>query len=531
VGGRRFAFEKQWISGESEKARDELPQLQESRQSDICVIVGNGPSLMRTDFSLLKDQAIFVSNNTFINEKLIESAKYYAVTNYLVAQQGYWHINSLQHIYRFSPWFLGYCLNSDEKAFFLNAVGDTEFSTDILERISWKSTVSFFMMQIAYSLGYRKVVLVGFDHNYTQPKSMKEGTLIYQDQDDPNHFDPSYFRGKRWQAADVGNMEEVYWLAKRAFEEDGREIINATVGGHLEVFRRDSLENALLCKTCEQGATMKRSTPPHDSSISSRRYTRDDHAHTEGKGLRDKGLYHRLIDYLKIHYPIIITIGRFGKWSLTKLKRNLFGVGGIFLFIIALYVIGALVEPARWYLVGIASALLLSGGGLLALSYARSVLNRIVSDQRRQLSDINKQVTEINRQASNIKKEVAPYEEIDRLRIERIESIERQVEMDELQNDVRDSKPILFFNATSGPRSLSFASTAGLIISWALRLSGHRVIHLVCRNGLRRCIQGTNRHEIDQAMPCEKCYAIRSKMFPQDLCCYLESKSGFPEKD
>jgi hypothetical protein len=34
-------------------------------------------------------------------------------------------------------------------------------------------------------------------------------------------------------------------MCKKAFEEDRREIINATVGGELEVFRRQSLEEII----------------------------------------------------------------------------------------------------------------------------------------------------------------------------------------------------------------------------------------------------------------------------------------------
>ena len=40
-------------------------------------------------------------------------------------------------------------------------------------------------------------------------------------------------------------MEAMYLLAKTAYEEEGREIINATVGGALELFPRQSLEEAL----------------------------------------------------------------------------------------------------------------------------------------------------------------------------------------------------------------------------------------------------------------------------------------------
>jgi len=64
------------------------------------------------------------------------------------------------------------------------------------------------------------------------------------------------------------------------------------------------------------------------------------------------------------------------------LQNTFFGIGGIaLLVIIGLYVAGALIEPARWYLVGIASGLLVLCGGLLALSYARFMIGRFLNEQ------------------------------------------------------------------------------------------------------------------------------------------------------
>jgi len=91
---------------------------------------------------------------------------------------------------------------------------------------------------------------------------------------------------------------------------------------------------------------------------------------------------------------------RMAWWSYpyVMLKRNLFGIGGILLLVIVgLYVSGALVEPLRWYLVGVASALLLLSGGLLALFYVRFILNRIVRDQRAQVADIKMQISDIKK--------------------------------------------------------------------------------------------------------------------------------------
>jgi hypothetical protein len=120
-----------------------------------------------------------------------------------------------------------------------------EFSTDIFKNISWRHTVSFFNMQLAYGLGYRKIVVVGMDHRYSQPEALAEGEIVSTDDDDGNHFDERYFRGLRWQAADVGAMERTYLLALDAFRSVGGEIVNATVGGNLELFPRLSLSDAL----------------------------------------------------------------------------------------------------------------------------------------------------------------------------------------------------------------------------------------------------------------------------------------------
>ena len=81
---------------------------------------------------------------------------------------------------------------------------------------------------------------------------------------------------------------------------------------------------------------------------------------------------------LKRDYPTIVTIGRFGKRSLPLLKKTILGPSGIAILVIAgLYIAGALIEPVRWYLVGVASALLLLCCGLLALSYIRFFLRRM----------------------------------------------------------------------------------------------------------------------------------------------------------
>lgn len=236
--GRTYGYSPSWVKGVTEKSKDLFRIFANSRRSDTAILVGNGPTLNKVDLELFKGQDLYLSNYAIKSEILAKHARGVAVTNHLVAEQEpFWF--SLNSIWKFHPLWLAYTIPETESSILLNALGGKLFfSEDVTTKIAWHSTVTYFWLQILYSAGYRKVIMTGFDHYYHQVANAKEGDLIKQTSDDQNHFDPNYFKGKNWQAADVSKMEETYQLAKKYYEDDGREIINATVGGHLEVFRR-----------------------------------------------------------------------------------------------------------------------------------------------------------------------------------------------------------------------------------------------------------------------------------------------------
>ena len=107
--------------------------------------------------------------------------------------------------------------------------------TDITGRVWESATVTYVAMQLAYYMGFSQVVLIGVDHNFITKGT--PNTTITSQGDDPNHFNPNYFgKGFRWQLPDLETSELGYQMARQAFEADGREIIDATVGGNLQVF-------------------------------------------------------------------------------------------------------------------------------------------------------------------------------------------------------------------------------------------------------------------------------------------------------
>jgi len=84
-------------------------------------------------------------------------------------------------------------------------------------------------------MGFKQVILIGVDHSF-QSKGTPHSTVVSKG-DDQDHFDPSYFgKGFRWQLPDLETSEQAYHLAREAYEKDGREILDATIGGKLAIF-------------------------------------------------------------------------------------------------------------------------------------------------------------------------------------------------------------------------------------------------------------------------------------------------------
>ena len=216
--------------------------------SRTCVVAGNGPSLNAVDWSLVDkaDVDIIASNKGFLHKELIQRARFYTVVNRHVAEQSDFEIQRLEGPIRVLPWWLSYALPPKDNTFYCEAIGTPEFSHDILTNISWRHTVTFFNLQLAVGLGYRKIILVGMDNRYSQPASATEGQLIKQSAPDINHFSPDYFRENYWQAASPVKMAEMYQLAREAFEKLGVDCLNASPGSALDVFPRLSLGDALF---------------------------------------------------------------------------------------------------------------------------------------------------------------------------------------------------------------------------------------------------------------------------------------------
>lgn len=218
-------------------SRRRLGAYRDRHKGQRCFIIGNGPSLKRTDLSLLKDEVTFGLNRIYLLFDEIGFATTYHVTvNKLVIEQTTQELSSLSTP-SFVSWDSHNLIKLRHNLTFLRHVyrGGPRFFTDITQGIWEGATVTYVAMQIAYYMGFEKVILVGVDHSFVTQG--KPNTTVVSPGDDPNHFSPHYFgEGFRWQLPDLETSELAYRIADFQFRSAGREIVDATLGGKLEIF-------------------------------------------------------------------------------------------------------------------------------------------------------------------------------------------------------------------------------------------------------------------------------------------------------
>jgi hypothetical protein len=230
----------------------EVPELKALRgcgRGRRCFIIGNGPSLAQMDLEPLGGEVTFAVNGIFLMfPDLTFRPTYYVVEDDLVAQDRATEINSLVGMQKFFPKFLSPWLTPGPTTTFLNVIKDYRdypgfpaFSTNAARAIWVGGTVTYINLQLAYYMGFDQVILIGVDCNYEvrDDEVDVEGTLFTSTAPDRNHFHPDYFgAGYRFHDPMVERMQRAYARARQTFERDGREVLNATLGGKLEVFER-----------------------------------------------------------------------------------------------------------------------------------------------------------------------------------------------------------------------------------------------------------------------------------------------------
>jgi hypothetical protein len=214
-----------------------LAEIKNIHKGKRAFIIGNGPSLKQTDLGKLKEEFTFGLNRVYLMfPELGFGTTYFVSVNDLVIEQCIHDISALPmpkflswHAHRFFP------LGPLPATFLYSTYDNPAFARDVRHRVWESATVTYVALQLAFHLGFEQVILVGVDHVTNVPG--KANTTIVSQGDDPNHFNPAYFgKGFRWQLPDFEMSEVGYRLARQAYAADGRQVLDATIGGKLTIF-------------------------------------------------------------------------------------------------------------------------------------------------------------------------------------------------------------------------------------------------------------------------------------------------------
>ena len=227
-----------------------LKRLKNKYKNERCFIIGNGPSLTVEDLNSLKNEHCFAFNRIYESfDKTEWRPEFYMVLDNDVMRTVARNTDKLDSKYKLLN-VMGKTMGikSEDNTLFFCSFGPykvKEFnfikkgiSEDISRYISLNYSVSCAAIETAIYMGFKEIILVGMDHNYSR----------YIDKDGVGHCEDGI--------TDYSLMSKhdfVYFIYKDALEscfscykeyckKHDICIVNATRGGKLEVFPRVSLD-------------------------------------------------------------------------------------------------------------------------------------------------------------------------------------------------------------------------------------------------------------------------------------------------
>lgn len=214
-----------------------LSRFKNLHRGQRCVVVCNGPSLNAMDLGFLRHEVVFGLNKIYLGlDRFKFYPRYLAVANALVAEQGRAALTAMTCI-KFVGARAAPHLPADAFTCHLANMGPpTVFSRDIAQGVREGGTVTHVALQIAHYMGFAEVVIIGMDHRYDFIGKPHQAQVLTGP--DTNHFSPDYFSGQTWMNPDLARSETSYAAARKAFEADGRRIIDATLDGACTVFEK-----------------------------------------------------------------------------------------------------------------------------------------------------------------------------------------------------------------------------------------------------------------------------------------------------
>lgn len=216
--------------------------LKDRHKGETVVLVANGPSLNKMDLRWLNRYVTIGMNKIYLGfKKFGFYPNYYVCVNDKVIEQSEEQIRAMNCVKFISNRAPGKRIGENALTYLINADYRKErFSKDLAKGLREGGTVTYAALQIAYYLGFSKVIIIGMDHNFTFEGQPNESRVM--NGADVNHFVENYFGyGQEWDNPDLDKSEQSYLVARDTYCEERREILDATVSGKCNIFRKITL--------------------------------------------------------------------------------------------------------------------------------------------------------------------------------------------------------------------------------------------------------------------------------------------------
>lgn len=216
-------------------------------KGERAVIIGNGPSLNMLDLSKIRGEITFGTNGIYTVAEEIDLTFFCYVSLW-------WYKNNVEAIRnvhcqrRFIPRQFSE-LDSGVPTSWMNVYYPrnwyiSSYVLPVPARFGYSphsllyagGSVTFLSLQIAYWLGFKQVVMIGFDHSYTKNDATLSKPMGGLVRNENSHFRGDYMPKDHAYHVSLHAMERGYQLAKDVYVKAGREIVNATPGSKLDVF-------------------------------------------------------------------------------------------------------------------------------------------------------------------------------------------------------------------------------------------------------------------------------------------------------
>lgn len=241
--------------------------LVEKYKADTCFIIGCGPSIKKQDLSKLKGQNIISMSTFFYHDTYKELNPIANVfTGYAFHKNNYDReefISQYRDIRKYSKGLLFFHENDcdfikENKIFDLtddirfyktrNDIANIlNINPSIDREIYAGQNIAVFGIQIAMSMGFKKIYLLGLDHDWIYKLQNKEQTKFHTTllKDGKTEFDISSQNKFSFWVKVYSVLWSNYEHIKKYADANNISVVNITEGGILDVFERENFEDVV----------------------------------------------------------------------------------------------------------------------------------------------------------------------------------------------------------------------------------------------------------------------------------------------